>query len=129
MIDPFNITRKIFRNQPWSLSVQINQGGFAALDLSGYEMKAVLCRLTTGADSAYPALGPIILRNDKPILSTQATKATFVFPANQTGGLQLGDCSYRWIVEMSPSGAGSGSSSVLCAGPAAVCDSPAWNNI
>jgi hypothetical protein len=130
MVDPFNIVRKIFRNQPWQLAIQVSQpGSFTALDLSGYETKAVLCRLAKGVDAAYPVLGPIILSNDSPTLQTANTKAVFVFPASQTAGLQLGACSYRWLVEMSPSGSGSGASAVLCAGPAAVYDSPAWGSI
>ena len=130
MVDPFNITRKIFRNQPWRLAVQVSQpGSFTAVDLSGYESKAVLCRLANGNGCGGPTLGPVILRNDSPTLETENTKAVFVFPAGQTAGLALGACSYRWIVEMSPSGSGSGASAVVCAGPAAVYDSPAWGSI
>jgi hypothetical protein len=130
VIDPYNITQRIFRGQPWTVAVMACYGKYQNLDWSQYDTKLAVIKVASQGDTCMPyQLAGAVLSQRHPSLSAENTKATFYFEPAATQILQLGDDSYRWYMEYSPAGSGAATSSVLCAGPACVYDAPGWGTI
>ena len=129
MAYPFNIRKKIFRNQPFSITVAVKQEAeaYECLDLSQYQIKAVIVRLVDSGECYYynepEQLGPVVCSQDSVSYDDTNTFATATFSSVKTAALVLGDDNYKWFYGYAPSGSGS-ATTVLCSGPAEVVDSP-----
>jgi hypothetical protein len=127
MIDPFQITQRVFRNSPFVLEVQIPdlEKRVGCLDLSLYDVRAVISRVNPMQCCGF---GSPLFTENNPALSVQNTLATFVFPAEETAVLILGNAAHRYQVQYAPSG-NLTASVVAQGGPLQVCDAPAFSTI
>jgi hypothetical protein len=122
MIDPFQVTQKVWRNQIFELVVQIPtpSSRIGCLDLSLYDVRAVISRVNPLQCCGF---GAPLYTSVNPPLSVKNTAATFVFSAAETASLTLGNSSHRYQVQYAPSGDLT-ASTVALAGPLDVSDSP-----